>query len=225
MEDLESEEQVSVGQLLRPDNSNVKRGFALVGIALALGIFISLSVLEPTDDAGISTESEVAAPTVSIAEPNSDTTVEVTTTTVEAVTTTDAEETTTSESETTEAPATTAAPTTQATTTTTAGSSRSDTVVRVFNDAGFAGVAGLATSIIGDAGFDTVSPTDAPEPDQTLSQVLYGAGSQDFAQEIASLLNISSAQVQQLTAGNRPIDDVDDVDIVVVIGRNEDLPR
>ncbi len=223
MEDFESEEQVSVGQLLRPDNSNLKRGFALVTMALALGVFISLSVLQPSEET-VSTESEVAAPTVSIAEAEPTTTAEVTTTV--GTTTTDVEqETTSSDTDTTESQTTPTVATTAATTATTAGTTRGDTVVRVFNDAGFAGVAGLATSIIGGAGFETISPTDSPEPDQVLSQVLFTSGFEDSAEEIASLLNISSAQVQQLSAGNRPIDDVDGLDIVVVIGRNEDLPR
>ncbi len=218
MEEFDSEEQVSVGELLRPDNSNLKRGFTLVALAVALGVFISLSVLEPAED-GVSTET-VAAPTVSVSEPETPTTT-VATTNATTSTTTPTTATATTELEET----TTTVATTAATTTTAPALTRSETVVRVFNDAGFAGVGALGTRIVSNAGFDTVSPTDAPEPDQVLSQVLYGPGFEDFATEIAGALNISTGQVQALGAGNRPINDVDGIDIVVVVGRNENLPR
>ena len=194
-------------------------------------MFISLSVLEPADDV-VSTSEEVAAPTASVAGSEStqspSTTVTATTNSAAVTTEAEAEEvTTTTEAATTTETQTTAttAVATTAPTTAAPGTVRSTTVVRVFNDAGFAGVAGLATRIVSEAGFETVEPTDAPDPDQSRSQILYRAGFEGLANEVATLLNAEGAEIALLTAGNQPIDDVSGVDIVVVVARDEALPR
>ncbi len=209
----------SVAEMLKPDNSNVKRGFVLVGLAVLLGLFMSMQVLNGPDQAN----EIVAAPTVSIEDDTaSSVTVEVAETTrvtrqVSPITA--ASNTSVDDSETSVEEETTTTPTTASTAT-----ARASAVVQVLNGARFSGVASAASDVLEDDGFELVTPGDTPEVYNN-STVLYSEGFASQAQAIAAALNIDSDALQILTSQNQPIDDVADVDIVVVVGKDETIPR
>ncbi len=212
----------SVAEMLKPDNSNVKRGFVLVGLAVLLGLFMSMQVLNGPDQAN----EIIAAPTVSIEDDTaSSVTVEVAETTrvtrqVSPITA--ASNTSVDDSETSVEEETTTTSTTASTASTT--TARASAVVQVLNGARFSGVASAASNVLEDDGFELVTPGDTPEVYNN-STVLYSEGFASQAQAIAAALNIDSDALQILTSQNQPIDDVADVDIVVVVGKDETIPR
>lgn len=115
--------------------------------------------------------------------------------------------------------ATTTAATTLAPTTTTVALNLATNKVMVANGAGKQGIAGRVTDKLKAKGYTVVAATNATVQAAT-SAVYYtaGVGANQVAKFTAQDLGIAPGQVLQMPAGTKPVLDVKDAQVLVVIG-------
>jgi len=202
-------ESNTVRNLFEPDNSNVKRGFILVCLATMLGLFLSIQVIGQTPEirvAGNETVSSDEAPedSATISSSTTSTTSRVTFSSnlgpAEVV----------------------AAPTTSTSIRDPDLTAFSLINVRVYNGSRVAGAATAATQLIGAEGYEMLTPGDTPSR-VTDSAILYSRDFEDEARELAAFLDASDVTIALLTTQTSPVDSFDDIDVMVVQGRDGEL--
>jgi len=107
-------------------------------------------------------------------------------------------------------------------TTTTSTVPHSSVSVAVANATNTSGLAAHYSTIIGAAGYNMKTPTNASTTVPN-SVVYYAAGQQAAAQDIAASIGVKPAQVQPLTTAV-PVAGVTGTDVVVVIGQDLATP-
>jgi|GEM_PF-6471830 len=210
----------NVRELFHPDNSDVKRGVVLVVLASVLGVFLSIQVIgkEPGTVTAAAELPVVDETTSSLA---ATTTTRATFTSelnkVEVVEGPIANSISTSSTSSTST-------TVKETTTTVYVRQPSDVIVKVFNGSGAAGIASKGTKMIAAEGYETVTPGDTPSR-VIDSEILYSEG---FESEAADILEILKAkedvEPELLTTRNRPVNTLNGIDVVVIVGRDGDIP-
>ncbi len=111
-------------------------------------------------------------------------------------------------------------PETAVTTTTTTGAARApgEVTVLVANGTDIRGLAGATATALKGIGYNTLSPTDTSRPVDT-TKVLFSAGFEPEARQVASSLQLPPAAVEASSPANAPpIDDTLDANVIVLLG-------